>query len=134
MGNNDVRLNLVPVDFVTTSIATLARDDDAIGKTLALADPSPLSTEELFDVIAKEMTGRRSEFRPPKKLTEWFLNTSISPAITGLPHHAVPYFFISQTYGTDVATKLLSKRNVTCPNFRDYVGKLLDFVEDHPAH
>jgi len=132
VGNHTVRLNLVPVDFVVDSIATLSHDKQAVGKTIALADPAPLTTAELFDVIAKEMIGRKSEFSPPTRLAEWFLNTRISPVITGLPHHGVPYFFISQTYDTAVATELLKKHGVTCPRFREYVGNLLDFVAENP--
>ena len=132
VGNNDVRLNLVPVDFVVDGIAALAHDKNAVGKTIALADPEPLTTAELFDAIAKDMTGRKSEFGPPAKFAEWFLNTRISPVITGLPHHGVPYFFISQTYDTSVADGLLGSHGITCPRFGDYVGNLLDFVEEFP--
>ncbi len=132
VGNDQVRLNLVPVDFVVDAIAALARDKDAVGKTIALADPQPLTTAELFDAIAKELTGRKSEFGPPIKLAEWFLNTSISPSITGLPHHGVPYFFISQTYDTSIADELLGSHFISCPRFPDYVGNLLDFVEKFP--
>ena len=132
VGNDQVRLNLVPVDFVVGAIAALASDKHAVGKTIALADPQPLTTAELFDAIAKELTGRKSEFGPPTKLAEWFLNTSISPAITGLPHHGVPYFFISQMYDTRIADDLLRSHFITCPRFPDYVGNLLDFVEEFP--
>ena len=132
VGNNAVRLNLVPVDFVVESIAALAEDKNATGKTIALADPHPLTTAELFDVIAKDMTGRKSEFGPPARLAEWFLNTRISPVITGLPHHGVPYFFISQNYDTEIANKLLEPHGIVCPRFADYVGNLLDFVEENP--
>ena len=120
------------VDFVVDGIAALARDKRAVGKTVALADPEPLTTAELFDAIAKDMTGRKSEFSPPTRLAEWFLNTRISPIITGLPHHGVPYFFISQTYDTAIADKLLTSHGITCPRFGDYVGNLLDFVEENP--
>ena len=133
VGNNNVRLNLVPVDFVVDAIAALASDRRAKGKTIALADPEPLTTAELFDVIAKDMTGRKSEFSPPVRLAEWFLNTRISPPITGLPHHGVPYFFVSQTYDTAVADKLLKPHGIKCPRFGDYVGNLLDFVEENPT-
>ncbi len=132
VGNEMVRLNLVPVDFVVEAIATLARDKRAIGKTVAVADPNPMTTAGLFDAIAKDMTGRKSEFGPPAKLTEWFLNLRISPTLTGLPHAGVPYFFISQTYDTAVADRLLKPHGITCPRFGDYIGKLLDFVEENP--
>ncbi len=132
VGNSEVRLNLVPVDFVVEAVAALAFDKKAIGKTIALADPDPLSTAQLFDAIALDLTGRKSEFGPPVKLAEWFLNTRISPPITGLPHHGVPYFFISQTYDTSLAGKLLKPHGVSCPNFATYVSNLLDLVEENP--
>lgn len=132
VGNRDVRLNLVPVDFVVEAIAALARDPAAVGKTVALADPDPLTTAQLFDTIAKAMTGRKSEFTPPPRLTEWFLNTRISPPVTGLPHHGVPYFYVPQTYDTSVANELLKKHSFACPRFPDYVGNLLEFVREFP--
>jgi thioester reductase-like protein len=132
VGNNNVRLNLVPVDFVVDGMVALARDKTAVGKTIALADPDPLSTADLFDVIAKDMTGRKSEFSPPQDLAQWFLNTRISPWLTGLPHSGVPYFFISQTYDTSIATSLLEPYGIACPPFSGYVGNLLDFVEENP--
>lgn len=133
VGNDAVRLNLVPVDFVVDAMAALAKDKAATGRTIALADPSPLTTAELFDLIAKELTGRRSEFRPSPRLTEWFLNTRISPLVTGLPHHGVPYFFISQTYDTSIAQQMLRPHNIECPQFPAYVGNLLDFVDEFPV-
>src|SRR5205085_1435244 len=112
VGNSRVRLNLVPVDFVVEGIAALSEVPEAIGKTIALADPDPLTTAQLFDAIASEMTGKRSVVAPPVKLVEWSLLQSISPPITGLPNHAVPYFFISQTYDTSIANELLGERGV----------------------
>lgn len=133
VGNDEVRLNLVPVDFVVEGIAALARDPNAKGKTVALADPNPLTTAELFDAIAVDLTGRRSEFRPPVRVAEWFLNTPLSPPISGLPHSGVAYFFISQTYDTAVASELLRPHKIACPSFTEYVDKLLDFVEENPT-
>ncbi|HEX2639766.1 MAG TPA: SDR family oxidoreductase [Pyrinomonadaceae bacterium] len=132
VGNNDVRLNLVPVDFVVEAIAALSKDPKAVGKTIAIADPEPLTTSELFDTIAYELTSRKSEYSPSPKLVERMLNLPISPPISGLPLHGVPYFFISQTYDTSVAQDLLAPHGVKCPNFHDYVRNLLKFVDEHP--
>lgn len=132
VGNKDVRLNLVPVDFVVDCIAALASDEKALGKTIALADPEPLTTKELFDVIAENLTGKRSAIGPPPVIVEKFLMLPISPPVTGLPHSAVPYFFVSQTYDTNIANELLKEHQITCPNFRDYAANLLKFVKKHP--
>jgi len=64
VGNKKVKLNLVPVDFVVDGIAALSHDEKATGKTIALADPDPLTTAELFDTIATSMTGSRSVVTP----------------------------------------------------------------------
>ncbi len=132
VGNKDVRLNLVPVDFVVDGIVALAFDDEAEGKTIALADPSPLSTSELFDLVAEYLSGKPSAFGPPSALVEKALMLPVTPQLTGLPHSGVPYFFLAQTYDTEIGEKLLKKHGITCPNFRDYVGNLMKFVEMHP--
>jgi len=91
-----------------------------------------VKTVDIFDVIAKDLSGRKSEFTLPQRYAEWFLNTGLSPRLTGLPHHGVPYFFISQTYDTSIADELLATKGVSCPSFKDYAGHLLDFVEENP--
>lgn len=132
VGNKNVRLNLVPVDFVVEGIAALAFDDEAEGKTIALADPEPLTTNELFDLLAEKLSGKRSLIGPPPSLVERALFLPFSPPATGLPHSAVPYFFISQVYDTSVADALLEKHGIHCPRFRDYAENLIKFVEKHP--
>lgn len=133
VGNRSVRLNLVPVDFVIDAIATLASDESAVGKTIALADPHPLTTAELFDVIAETLSGKRSVVTPPASVVERSLMLPVSPAVTGLPHHGVPYFFLSQTYDTAEAGELLATHGIRCPGFREYARNLIDFVRKHPA-
>src|SRR5688572_8031780 len=132
VGNAQVKLNLVPVDFVVDGIAALAFDDEAEGKTIALADPDPLTTREIFDVLAENLSGKRSVIVPPPLLVERSLMLSISPPVTGLPHSGVPYFFLDQTYDTSVANPLLAKHGIVCPSFRDYARNLVSFVDKHP--
>lgn len=132
VGNSEVKLNLVPVDFVVEAIAALAKDENAVGKTVALADPQPLTTAELFDAIAENLTGKKSIVKPPLKLIETSLYLPVAPSLSGLPTSAVPYFFVPQTYDTSVADKLLAAHGISCPNFKSYVGNLLEFVAEHP--
>ncbi len=131
IGNHEVALNLVPVDFVVDAMATLAFDEQAIGKTVQLADPDPLSTNELFNAIAKSIAGKRSKVTAPAKLVEFVLMLPPSPKITGLPHHAVPYFFVKQTYDTSISQSLLSPHNIQAPSFESYVDNIVGFVEKH---
>lgn len=132
IGNRQVRFNLVPVDFVIEAMARLVRDERAIGATLQLADPQPLTTGELFDTIATAIAGRGSHLRIPVSLVRHSLSLPFSQKLTGLPRAAVPYFFLSQTYDTTRARQLLEPHNVSCPPFPSYVSSLVRFVEQHP--
>ncbi|HYG79051.1 MAG TPA: SDR family oxidoreductase, partial [Pyrinomonadaceae bacterium] len=132
IGNRRVTLNLVPVDFVVEAMTALAKDERSAGATLQLADPNPLTTHELFESIAVALAGRGPRITIPAGLVRTSLALPFSPAVTGLPHSGVPYFFLDQTYDTTRATELLSPHGVRCPPFRDYVGALVEFVAKHP--
>ena len=133
IGNDTVRINLVPVDFVVEALVALARDPHAIGQTLQLADPAPLTTRELFDIIASTLAGHGSFATLPMSLTQKMLHLPFTPRLTGLPHSGVPYFFLSQTYDTRQATNLLTPHGVACPRFADYINNLIAFVKKHPT-
>lgn len=132
IGNHEVSLNLVPVDFVVDAMAALAFDERAIGKTLQLADPAPLTTNQLFNAIAKSIDGHRSKITAPPSWVRFFLMLPPSPRITGLPHHAVPYFFVKQLYDSTQAQQLLAPHDIHCPPFQAYVDRIIDFARTHP--
>ncbi len=133
IGNHVVSLNLVPVDFVVDAMAALAFDERAIGKTLQLADPSPLSTNQLFNAIAKSIDDHHSRITAPAKWVRFFLMLPPSPRITGLPHHAVPYFFVKQIYDTTESQQLLALHNIRCPPFASYVDNIVEFAKRNPV-
>lgn len=132
VGNDLVKVNLVPVDFVVNGIAVLSKDERAIGKTIALADPNPLTTAQTCDEISVAICGKKSVTKLPPKLMERILMLPVTPAVSGLPHAGVPYFFAPQEFDTSTATELLSANGISCPNFADYVANLVKFVEEHP--
>jgi thioester reductase-like protein len=133
IGNSDVTLNLVPVDFVVEAMSTLALDPLAVGKTVQLADPNPLTTRQLFDTIASSIDGKRSLITLPPSLVESSLMLPLSPKITDLPHTAVPYFFLKQTYDTTQAGLLLKPHGISCPPFESYVKTIADYAAQHPT-
>ncbi|MBA3569530.1 MAG: SDR family oxidoreductase [Pyrinomonadaceae bacterium] len=133
IGNREVSLNLVPVDFVVDGIAALVRDPRAIGKTIQLADPDPLTTHELFNTIARCLKGSGSRITVPASIVQFSLMLPPSPRITDLPHHGVPYFFLKQTYDTLQASALLESHDLQCPPFSSYVHTIVDYAVAHPA-
>jgi thioester reductase-like protein len=133
IGNRDVHLNVVPVDFVVEAMAALARDERAVGATVQLADPSPLTTHELFETIAQSLARRGSVLTVPPALVQKSLLFKVSEKLTGLPRVGAPYFFLRQTYDTTRAQALLVPHGIACPPFASYVNALVGFVEQHPT-
>jgi thioester reductase-like protein len=133
IGNHKVSLNLVPVDFVVDAMAALAFDQRAIGKTVQLADPAPLTTNQLFNAITRSINGGHSRITAPTSWVSFFLMLPPSPRITGLPHHAVPYFFVRQIYDTSESQQLLAGHGIECPPFESYVDRIVDFARKHPS-
>ena len=132
IGNRNVHLNLVPVDFVVEAMAALAHEERAAGATVQLADPDPLNTRELFEAIARSIAGRGSLVTIPGGIVRRSLMLPFSPALTGLPHAGVPYFFLEQTYDTARARGLLEPHGISCPPLPSYINALIAFVESHP--
>lgn len=132
IGNHQVRLNLVPVDFVVEGMAALAENEAATGATVQIADTEPLTTYELFEAIAKALAGRGSRIKAPLPLVRSSLKLPFSPKLTGMPHAAVPYFFLDQTYDTTIARGLLDPHGIRCPPLPAYIDALINFVARHP--
>src|SRR5436305_3782636 len=133
IGNREVCLNLAPVNFVVEAMVTLAKDERAVGATVQLADPAPLTTQQLFDEISKVIGGRDSLATVPARIVYPVLMLPFAPRVTGLPHSAVPYFFIEQTYDTTISRALLDPHGIRCPKFPDYVEALVNFVAENPT-
>lgn len=132
IGNDDVSLNLVPVDFVVEAMAVLSREPLSVGKTIQLADRRPFTTRQLFDAVARSIQGRASRVTLPAALVQASLMLPLSPKITALPHHGVPYFFLKQTYDTVQADQLLEPHGISCPPFETYVKTIVEYAASHP--
>lgn len=133
IGNTAVALNLVPVDFVVAAMATLAADPLAVGKTIQLADPEPLTTRELFNTVARSIASKESSITLPASVVHRSLMLPLAPKLTALPHSAVPYFFLEQTYDTARASELLKPHGISCPPFQSYAETIVDFATRHPT-
>ncbi|MDQ2975773.1 MAG: SDR family oxidoreductase [Acidobacteriota bacterium] len=133
IGNSDVSLNLVPVDFVVEAMSALARDPRSVGKTVQLADPQPLTTLELFNEVARAIEGRGSRITLPAFVVQSSLMLPLAPRITDLPHYGVPYFFLKQTYDTTQALQLLEPHGISCRPFGSYVKIIVDYAARHPV-
>ena len=110
---------------------SLPVSDDAVARVAIICIHQNIGWSKL-DALANLLAGRRSAVTIPARIVRPALMLPFSPAITGLPHCAVPYFFLEQMHDSTRARELLEPHGIRCPRFPDYVGALISFVAAHP--
>ena len=127
-----VRFNMVPSDFVIDAIEHLSRLEASQGRTYQLADPRPLTVDELLTEMCRA-TGRRGVRVPlPRRLTTWSLaHIEALERFVGIPADAVEYFVHPTHYDTAHTAADLAGSGVACPAVPDYLPALVRFMEQH---
>lgn len=128
-----VRVNLVPSDFVVDAIAHLSGEARAAGKVYQLADPAPLTVDELLDEISRAIPKRI--VRVPtfvsvaKPMLQWVPGAEW---LVGIPPDQVDYFVHPTHYTCSNTLADLAGTGIAAPPFPSYVGRLVEFVKQHP--
>ena len=128
-----VMASLVPRDYVIAAMDELSVMDRSEGKTYQLTDPDPPTAREVAEIFGKHL-GKRLVWLPiPVSVVRGLLDTVPGmELLTGLPAETLDYFAFPTTYGTAHAVADLEGTGVSCPRFRDYADKLLDYMAAHP--
>ena len=127
------RMNLVPRDFVIEAVDHLSSLAVSEGRTYQLADPAPLTIDELTDHLAEATDRKLVKIPLPRKLA----TTSVAH-IPGLEHllrippESIDYFAHPTHYLTDHTQTDLAGTGIEPPPLPDYVGRLVQFMRDHP--
>ncbi len=127
------RVNVVPRDFIVEAVGYLSGQSVSEGRTYQLADPHPLTVDEMSDALA-EATGRTLIKVPlPRKLAKASL--ARVPGLYRLmriPPEAVDYFAHPTFYLTDHCQADLAGGGIEVPPFLKYVDRLVDYMRCHP--
>ena len=128
-----VMASLVPRDYVIAAMDALSVLDRSEGKTYQLTDPDPPSAREVAEIFGRHLGRRLVWLSVPVSVVRGLLDTVPGmELLTGLPAETLDYFAFPTTYGTTQAVADLEGTGVSCPRFRDYADKLLDFMAAHP--
>ena len=127
------RINLVPRDFVTAAVTYLSAQDKSLGKTYQLADPEPLTIDEVLTAVAKA-TGRITVRVPlpvsvAKAAIDWVPGVY---KLMQIPSSTIDYF-IHPTYYDCANTRAdLAGTGIEVPPLRSYLPTLVSFMRVHP--
>ena len=126
--------NVVPVDFVVDALVAGSLAADAVGETLHLVDPEPVTASELLTLLAREYAGREPSYRLPSALVEASLRfESVRNLFAGAPRESIRYLNHAVRFDTRRASDLLAAQGLRCPRFEEYVGAMVRFFREHEA-
>jgi len=130
---DEVRVCVVPRDFVIEAMDRLSVLDTSRGRTYALTDPHPPTARELVDTFGHRL-GKRVVWVPlPLGPTRALVGAIPGmERLLGLPAESLDYFASPTTYSTTNTTDDLADLGVTCPSFESYAGHLIDYMVSHP--
>lgn len=130
---DQVRVCVVPRDFVVDAMDELSAMDASLGRTYALTDPDPPTVRELVTTFADRLDKRVTWVRLPTGPTRALVaRVPGMEALLGLPAEALEYFASPTTYATTNTVTDLAATDVRCPPFLSYADRLLDFMLAHP--
>ncbi|MDP9346252.1 MAG: SDR family oxidoreductase [Actinomycetota bacterium] len=132
IGNPEALFNVVPVDFVIDAIAAAARDDDAMGHTLHLTDPEPLSSAEIFTLLARTYAGREPAYQAPPALLDRSMRLApVRALFGGTPRESLRYLNHPVRFDTTQAGVVLGRKGLRCPRLPEYVQPMVEFFRAH---
>src|SRR3954447_4198268 len=131
-GDSGAPFNVVPVDFVVDALHAVSSEPSAVGETLHLVDPDPISAKELLTLLSKEYAGKEPRYRLPSKLVENSLRFKpVREMFSGAPQESLVYLNHSVRFDTRRADDLLARAGLRCPRFEEYVGPIVEFFREH---
>ena len=131
-GRSRAPFNVVPVDFVIKAMTAAVGDPEAVGQTLHLVDPDPISAAEVLTLLAREYAGREPALRVPPQLVMASLKVpAIRRFYADAPAEGIRYLNHPVRFDTRQAGDLLARHDLRCPRFEEYVGPIVSFFREH---
>jgi thioester reductase-like protein len=134
VGNPKItRVNVVPSDFLVDALSYLSGVEKSAGKVYQLADPAPLTVDEIIKEAARA-TGRLVVRVP---LPKGVAKTAIDHVpgvyrLMGIPSSAIDYFVHPTYYCCEQTVTDLEGSGIYAPRFPDYIDALVRFLKAHP--
>ena len=127
------RVNVVPSDFVTDAIAYLGGLPQSSGKVYQLADPAPLTVDEMVRAMGHATRRRIVRMPLPRRLAKAAIDTV--PGVyrsLRVPSSALDYFDLPTHYTSTSTQAALAGTGIVVPPIGSYLGGLVEFMRSHP--
>lgn len=129
-GNGVAPLNVVPVDFLVKAVWSISRDPRAVGRTVHLVDPNPMSAKRVYELIAEKANKKLPKFTLSAKAADVMLRLPWLEKLARPHRAAINYVNHLAIYNCYNTLELLDGTGIRCPPLATYLDKLVAFVRD----
>lgn len=131
LGKSRTFINVVPSDYITKASIYCSFSEEAIGKTFHLTDPNPYPVEEVYSAFVKEVTGKYPKGRLPLTIARTAVAFYPIRKLLQVEKETLDYLTWNATFDTTNAEAILSKGNITCPDFIQTIPAMIAFYNNH---
>jgi long-chain acyl-CoA synthetase len=141
----EVKLDIVPIDYVCNAIMTIGNNTSSIGKTfhLTAGTEKSISLEEMVDGCLEQFNKYNSEVNKPLINRPEIVTPEIIKKMQGdnrrqseiffqrawqqMQRH-MPYVVADKTFDDTATRKALEQTDIQCPAFRDYLPTVVRYA------
>jgi thioester reductase-like protein len=131
--NGVAPLNVVPVDFVVNAALSIGANPAAVGKTVHLVDPAPLSARRVYELVAERAGRTLPPVTLPHRAVEALLGLPLLERLARPQRNAIRMVNHLVIYNCRNQLALLAGTGVRCPPITDYLDRLMDYARTHLA-
>ena len=133
VGPGEATLNVVPVDFLVSAMAELSVTTGTEGKVFQLADPKPYTVHEMLNLTLKSLGRAPAVMTLPDAWVEKLLEVPQIARTLGIPAQSLSYFNHSVDFDVSNTLEFLKVSGVSCPDYKEYLPKLIAYARKHPS-
>lgn len=131
LGSGDAHVNLVPVDYLVEASYGVARSKGCAGRTFQICDPAPLKAREIF-ARAYALFGLGEPWGAvPNPVLRTAARIPVLSDVLAIDKRAVDYIDHFVEYDGANTQKALSDVGLVCPEIREYLPTIIQYVRDH---
>jgi thioester reductase-like protein len=132
-GNGRAPLNVVPVDFVVEAALSIGENPAAVGKTVHLVDPAPLSARNVYELVAARAGKTLPPVTLPHRAVEALLGLPVLERLARPQRNAIRLVNQLALYNCRNQLDLLAGTGIRCPPITSYLDRLMEFVKGYFA-
>jgi len=132
VGKGQTPVNLVPIDFAADAMVELASRPESVGTVFQLADPDPMRSAEVLDLMLRIMGKAPAALDLPPLLVSSALKLKAVRDRVKVPAEVFAYFNHDARYDTTHTDEALAGTGIRCPHLSSYLDTLVDYMKRNP--